>query len=153
MRSTSRSLTQRANKCKMPNSKNSNEARRARQAALQATKDRSGPPIPCPVASPVPLGNGLDAVFCGSTPGDQKGTKRVPKKNLGEEQVNSTKSASKPFPRVPGHVPFPRQDPRFPEAPEPFNLKTQPSLDTPEVFGGLKTWPFESPKYLGSLWV
>ena len=26
-------------------------------------------------------------------------------------------------------------------------------LDTPEVFGGLKTWLFEGPKYIGSLWV
>ena len=26
-------------------------------------------------------------------------------------------------------------------------------LDTPEVFGGLKTWLFEGPKYVGSLWV
>ena len=26
-------------------------------------------------------------------------------------------------------------------------------LDTPEVFGGLKTWLFEGPEYIGSFWV
>ena len=35
-----------------------------------------------------------------------------------------------------------------------FNGRPDPeALDTPEVFGGLKTWLFEGPKYIGSLWV
>ena len=42
----------------------------------------------------------------------------------------------------------------FPQAPGAINGRPDPSNRHPGgVWGGLKTWLFEGPKYIGSLWV
>ena len=41
----------------------------------------------------------------------------------------------------------------FPEAPGAFNGRPDPSIRHPGGVAGLKTWLFEGPKSIGSVWV